>query len=208
MIASPETKPTSVVASKTNNLFPVFLKLEEMCVLVVGGGNVALEKLNAIYSNSPQAKLRLVAEKASKEVLSLASLFPSVEIQMRSFLPADFENVQLAIIAINDASTSKEIKLLANEKGILVNVADTPHLCDFYLGSIVQKGNLKLAISTNGKSPTIAKRLRETLSELLPDQLENVLQNMEQIRKHLKGDFAEKVKKLNEITGAISVSNK
>ena len=55
----------------------------------------------------------------------------------------------------------EEIKAMATEKGILVNVADTPDLCDFYLGSIVQKGNLKIAISTNGKSPTAAKRIKK-----------------------------------------------
>ena len=54
-------------------------------------------------------------------------------------------------------SFTKKIKQQANAAGLLVNVADTPDLCDFYLGSIVQKGNLKIAISTNGKSPTVAK---------------------------------------------------
>jgi uncharacterized membrane protein YfcA len=79
-------------------------------------------------------------------------------------------------------------------------VADTPDLCDFYLGSVVKKGNLKIAISTNGKSPTIAKRLKETFNEALPDELDQVLDNMQSIRKKLNGDFDYKVKKLNSIT--------
>jgi siroheme synthase-like protein len=93
---------------------------------------------------------------------------------------------------------------LANEKKLLVNVADTPELCDFYLGSIVQKGNLKIAISTNGKSPTIAKRIKEVLNETIPDEIESLLQNMQGIRNKMSGDFAEKVKQLDELTKKLS----
>jgi uncharacterized membrane protein YfcA len=81
-----------------------------------------------------------------------------------------------------------------------VNVADKPDLCDFYLGSIVKKGSLKIAISTNGKSPTIAKRLRETFTEVIPDEMDLVLDNMQHIRHQLTGDFNYKVKELNKIT--------
>jgi siroheme synthase-like protein len=93
-------------------------------------------------------------------------------------------------------------------KGKLINVADKPELCDFYLGSIVTKGNLKLAISTNGKSPTVAKRLKEVFHELLPDELEEVLDNLQQIRNKLKGDFANKVQQLNELTKVLISENK
>jgi uncharacterized membrane protein YfcA len=82
----------------------------------------------------------------------------------------------------------------------LVNIADKPDLCDFYLGSIVKKGSLKIAISTNGKSPTIAKRLRETFTETIPNEMDHVLDNMQNIRNQLKGDFNYKVKELNKIT--------
>jgi siroheme synthase (precorrin-2 oxidase/ferrochelatase) len=68
----------------------------------------------------------------------------------------------------------------------------------------VQKGNLKIAISTNGKSPTIAKRVKEFLNETLPDEIDDLLSNMQQIRNKMSGDFAEKVKQLNEITKKLS----
>ena len=83
----------------------------------------------------------------------------------------------------------EEIKARANEKGILVNVADTPDLCDFYLGSIVQKGNLKIAISTNGKSPTAAKRIKEVLHEALPGELDEVIENLHKVRKQTQWQF-------------------
>jgi siroheme synthase-like protein len=79
-------------------------------------------------------------------------------------------------------------------------VADTPALCDFYLGSIVQKGDLKIAISTNGKSPTLAKRIRAFLEDVIPADIQTSLEQLESLRKQLKGDFQEKIKQLNEIT--------
>ena len=83
-------------------------------------------------------------------------------------------------------------------------MADTPDLCDFYLGSIVRKGDLKIAISTNGRSPTLAKRLRETLQEALPDELDDVLQNLHTIRSGLKGDFSRKVRVMNRVTRTLA----
>ena len=74
---------------------------------------------------------------------------------------------------------------------------------DFYLSSVVQKGNLKIAISTNGKSPTLAKRIKEYLDEIIPDEIDDLLLNMNSIRKKLSGNFEEKVKKLNEITKSL-----
>jgi uncharacterized membrane protein YfcA len=79
-------------------------------------------------------------------------------------------------------------------------VADTPDLCDFYLGSIVQKGSLKIAISTNGLSPTIAKRMKEVINDMIPYEMENVLQNLSTLRQRMNGNFEEKVKQLNDLT--------
>jgi precorrin-2 dehydrogenase/sirohydrochlorin ferrochelatase len=91
----------------------------------------------------------------------------------------------------------------AKKAGIIANVADTPDLCDFYLGSIVQKGNLKIAISTNGKSPTMAKRLRQWFQEILPDQMDELLENLYTYRKTIKASFEEKVKHLDELTSSM-----
>jgi len=84
----------------------------------------------------------------------------------------------------------------------LINVADTPELCDFYLGSIVTKGDLKIAISTNGKSPTLSKRIREFFEAILPENIDELILNLHDYRNTLKGNFEEKVNKLNEITSS------
>ncbi|MEP6749475.1 MAG: TSUP family transporter [Bacteroidota bacterium] len=187
-----------------NHLFPVFLKMEELNVLLVGGGKVGLEKLNAILQNAPAASVWVVATEITPEIKLLATLNPGIVLEERPFQEDDLENKEVVIVAVNDKAVSKYVRLRAKERKLLVNVADTPELCDFYLGSIVQKGDLKIAISTNGKSPTIAKRMREQLNDLIPDEIDGVLENMHTIRQDMKGDFTEKVRKLDDLTKVLA----
>ena len=187
-----------------NPLFPVFLKLEGLQVLLVGAGKVGHEKLLALVSNAPAAQIEVVADEVSEAVYALARLHPFVRIRKKIFEADDLLGKNIVMVAVNDRKASAEIRRLAKEKNILANVADTPGQCDFYLGSIVQKGSLKIAISTNGQSPTMAKRIRELLQNTLPDELDELIGNLNSIRNHLSGDFAEKVKQLNQLTRSLS----
>ena len=195
----------SIAAHKEHNtLFPVFLKLETLNTLIVGGGNVALEKLTAVFHNCPEAKVKLVAKEIIPEVNQFI-IEKGISFEERPFQVQDIEGIDVAIIAINDKKASKEIHDVCVERKILTNVTDTPEYCDFYMGSIVQRGNLKIAISTNGKSPTIAKRIKDVLNETFPQEIDDVLNNMEKIRNTLAGDFSDKVKQLNDITSVLAV---
>jgi hypothetical protein len=140
-------------------------------------------------------------------VYTLAAAYSGVTVKQKAFAASDLDDANIALAATNDAELNDHIVTAAHERRLLVNIADKPDLCDFYLGSIVQKGDLKLAISTNGKSPTVAKRLRQVLDEALPDEIDTTLQQMSQLRASLNGDFTEKVKTLNEVT-AVLVSDK
>lgn len=188
------------VPAAANQLFPIFLKLDQLSVLIVGGGYVGMEKLGALLQNSPNANIKLVATVISDDIKALAKQYPTVALVEKAYEPADVDGANLVIAAVNDRVVSEQVSRDAKQKGILVNAADKPELCDFYLSSVVQKGSLKIAISTNGKSPTIAKRIKEVLNETLPAELDAVLDNMQNIRSKLSGDFTEKVKQLNEIT--------
>jgi siroheme synthase-like protein len=195
---------TKDLSSGGNCLFPVFLKLEELSLLVVGGGYVGMEKLSVIVQNAPKGKIKLVATKISDEIKDLVAGMNNVELIERAYQSSDIDGTDIVFAAVNDEMVSRQVSSDAKAKGKLVNAADKPSLCDFYLGSIVQKGNLKIAISTNGKSPTIAKRVKELLNETLPDEIDELLGNMQLIRNKMGGDFAEKVKQLNEITKKLS----
>ena len=190
-----------------NTLFPVFLKLQQLRLLIVGGGAVALEKLRAVLQQSPATEITLVARHISTEIRTLAETHDLLLLQEKAYEPADLYVADLVLVAVDDAATSAAISCDARAAGILVNVADQPDLCDFYLGSIVQKGNLKIAISTNGQSPTVAKRIKEVLQESLPDEMESLLQNMHRLRHRIKGDFSEKVRRLNQLTGSLVQRN-
>ncbi len=183
-----------------NKLFPVFLKLENLSTVIVGGGYVGTEKLNTILNNSPDAKVKIVAIDFCDKIIQLSKLYPNVSLVKKCYDATDINNVDIVIAAVNDISVSERVAVDAKAKGKLVNVADKPDLCDFYLSSIVQKGNLKIAVSTNGKSPTVAKRLKEVLNDALPEQLDDLLINISGLRDTLSGDFSEKVKQLNKLT--------
>ncbi|MDJ1492505.1 bifunctional precorrin-2 dehydrogenase/sirohydrochlorin ferrochelatase [Cytophagaceae bacterium DM2B3-1] len=186
-----------------NLLFPIFLKLEEMQLLIVGGGSVGLEKLSAVLKNSPATSITMVATWFGDETRELASEHTNVALIEKAFEPADLDGKDLVIGATGIRELSEQITKEAHKRRILVNIADTPDLCDFYLGSIVSKGDLKIAISTNGKSPTLAKRIREYLEEALPDTTQHLLDNLQNIRMQMKGDFQSKLQALNELTEKI-----
>jgi len=189
-----------------NMLFPVFLKLEQLKVVLVGAGAVGLEKLTALLANSPATHITVVAAEIHPDLVVLAEGYPAVTIHPKNYEADDLRDANVVIAAVNDIGLSSQIADDAHTLGLLVNVADKPDLCDFYLSSVVRKGDLKVAISTNGKSPTIAKRLREMMEEALPAELDQVLQNMQTIRNKIKGDFAKKVSVLNKVTESLSVN--
>jgi len=185
-----------------NELYPIFLKVNQLNVLIVGGGTVALEKLSFLLKSSPNAKVLVVSRDFDEALIELTNKF-DVSIVKASYNKTALKNKQLIIAATNNREVNKMIFEDAKAENILINVADTPELCDFYLGGIVTKGNIKIAISTNGKSPTLAKRLRQFFEEVIPENIDELAENLNGFRKTIQGDFKEKVNSLNELTKGI-----
>ena len=183
-----------------NELYPIFLKADQLHILIVGGGNVGLEKLSFLLKSSPNAKVSLVAPFIKEEVRTLAASHPTVILIEDSYAKEYLDKKHIVIAATDDQIVNLNIFLEAKQRNLLVNLADQPKYCDFYLGGIVTKGNVKIAISTNGKSPTTAKRLRQFFEQVIPDNINELVQNLHTYRKRLKGDFEQKVDTLNELT--------
>lgn len=183
-----------------NTLYPIFLKTASLRILIVGGGNVGTEKVSFLLKNSPSAQVTVLAKEVSEEIYALRSNHTQLTIIEKPFTPEDINGYQLCIAGTADTTLNLLVAQAAKKQKILVNVADTPELCDFYLGGVVTKGDLKIAISTNGKSPTLAKRLRQMFEEIIPDSMEQIINDLQQIRNQLKGDFEYKVKAMEEIT--------
>jgi siroheme synthase-like protein len=203
-----ENNTKLAVVAGDNQLFPVFLKLNTLKVLLVGAGNVGLEKLMSLLNNSPSCQITIVAEQISAEISTLAIENEFLTLRQKSFEAADLDEADLVIVATNNHPLNEVIRIEAKKRKLLVNFADKPALCDFYLGSVVKKGDLKVAISTNGKSPTIAKRIKEDLENSLPDEIDTAIQQLGMVRSTLSGNFADKVRKLNEITQVMITGDK
>ena len=182
-----------------NELYPVFLKVNQLEILIVGGGYVALEKMEFLFKSSPNAKVTLVAPFLRPETEKFIEN-KEVKVVKRKFRLWDLRKKNIVIATTDVPSINKRVQKACNRRGILVNVADTPKLCDFYMGGIVTKGNLKIGISTNGKSPTMAKRIRQFLEELLPEEIDDLLHTLREYRTTLKTDFEEKVIEMNKRT--------
>jgi len=187
-----------------NNLYPVFLKLSQLNVLIIGGGFVAEEKLHFLLKSSPDANVKMVATFFREGTTKLANENGVTTVE-KGYEPSDLNGHQIVIVATDNEQLNIDIYHQCKANNILVNVADNPPFCDFYMGGIVTKGNVKIAISTNGKSPTTAKRLRQFFEEVIPEKVDEMVINLDAYRKTLKGDFEQKMEKLNELTkGLIS----
>ena len=147
-------------------LFPVFINLENKRCLVVGGGKVAERKVENLLEYpvlidliSPQVTAKLHNWAKNNRVNWIS----------RSFQPTDIQDAFLVFVATDDQQINREVARLCQKEGILVNAVDDPAFCDFYVPSILRRNSLVLAISTEGKSPAYAKRLRQQMEETITD---------------------------------------
>lgn len=150
------------------SLLPIFLKLDNRPGLLVGAGNVALEKVGSLMTTG--VNLHVVAPKICAEIRQLAAE-GKLKITERAFDPADLEGNFVVIAATDDPAVNAQIYHLATARGILCNSVDDPPHCDFYFGSVVRRGELQIAISTAGESPAVAQRLRREIDQQLPSDL-------------------------------------
>ncbi|HEX3371841.1 MAG TPA: uroporphyrinogen-III C-methyltransferase, partial [Candidatus Acidoferrales bacterium] len=143
-------------------LFPIFVKLQGRLVVVVGGGDIAAGKIPALLQ--AQAGVRVIAPEINSPISAWAD---SGEIQWsaKEFAPEDLQEASLVIAATSIQAVNAAVFQAAEALGVLCNAVDDVANCHFYYGSIVQRGDLQIAISTNGKSPALAQRLRKELEQ-------------------------------------------
>ena len=164
----------------SSDLFPVFLKLEGRRVLIVGGGNVGLEKITSLSTSG--AHLRVVAPTAIDAVEKMsASRFLTWE--PRPFADDDVLEADLVIAATDRPEVNAAVHQAARRAGVWCNSADDPPNCDFYFPSIVRRGHLQIAISTAGESPALAQQLRREIDAALPADIGDSLSALGQLRR-------------------------
>jgi precorrin-2 dehydrogenase / sirohydrochlorin ferrochelatase len=144
------------------NLFPMFLKLEGRQCLVVGAGKVGEPKIAGLLETA--AHIRVVALDASPVVREWARS-GKIDLELRPFVADDLEGAFLAVVATNSRSLNERVYHEAQRRRVLCNVVDVPDLCDFFYPAVVRRGDLQIAVSTAGQSPSLAQKIRQQLEE-------------------------------------------
>jgi uroporphyrin-III C-methyltransferase/precorrin-2 dehydrogenase/sirohydrochlorin ferrochelatase len=165
------------------SLFPIFVKLQGRLVVVVGGGNIAAGKIPGLLQ--AQARVRVIAPQINPQVSAWADA-GEIEWLEKEFAPADLQDVALVIAATSIQAVNAAVFQAAEAAGILCNAVDDIANCHFYYGSIVQRGDLQIAISTNGKSPALAQRLRKELEQQYPVEYAAWLDSLGDAREKLR----------------------
>lgn len=143
-----------------SSLFPMFLKLENKRCLVVGAGKVGEPKIAGLLDTG--AHVHVVALEAAETVHGWAKA-GSITLELRAFVPEDLDGVFVAVIATASTSLNEFIYHEARRRGVLCNVVDVPEYCHFYYPAVVRRGDLQIAISTSGQSPSLAQKIRQQL---------------------------------------------
>jgi precorrin-2 dehydrogenase / sirohydrochlorin ferrochelatase len=174
-------------------LFPMFVKLEERNVLVVGAGTVGEPKIRGLLDTG--ANIRVVAIAASDAVHEWART-GQVALEERAFTPADLDGVFVTVVATSLREVNEHVFREAQQRGILCNVVDVPEQCDFFYPAVVRRGDLQIAISTSGQSPSLAQRLRQQLERQFGPGYANWVQELGETRRRvLASDLDQERKK-------------
>ena len=162
--------------------FPAFLKLDNCKILVVGGGNIAGEKIKRLLDFTEE--ITIIAPKISDSVKDIIDK-KNLELKQRSYNKGDIKNFFIVIVAVDDLSLQKEIYDECQKYNILCNSVDSVDYCNFIFPSYTKKGALTVAFSTSGVSPSIAKYLRQAIETIIPDSIVDFLEEMKQLRSSL-----------------------
>jgi precorrin-2 dehydrogenase len=182
-----ENKGLPIGERRMTKLFPIFLKLGGRRALVVGGGKMAALRVKQLIRAG--ASVTVIVPKAGPEIEGLAKT-DSMVLVRRGFERSDLSRRYFIVIAATDDSkVQRAVSEEAERRGILCNVVDKPEFCNFYMPAIVERGELKIAISTSGRSPSLAGKMRECLEQAIPENAADLTQTVGLLRSRLKSEI-------------------
>lgn len=160
------------------NRFPLCINLEDKRFLIVGYGRIAKRKLKAISEFT--SNIKIITKELTEEELG-----KGIEIVNKCFDEKDLEGMDFVITATGSREQDEVVVTSCKTKGIPVNAADDREECDFFLPGIIKRGDLVVSVSTSGKSPAYSRHLREQIEDVIPDNIEKVLDILGELRKTL-----------------------
>ena len=176
------------------SLFPMFVKLAGRQVLVVGAGQVGEQKISGLLETG--ARVRVVALDATATVRDWARQ-GKVELDLRAFANDDLHGAFLVVVATSSRTLNERIDGEAQRLGILCNVVDVPDLCDFFYPSVVRRGDLQIAVSTTGQSPSLAQKIRQQLEKQFGPGYATWVAELGETRKLILASDLDKERKLD-----------
>lgn len=168
-----------------SHLFPMFLKLSGRPCLVVGAGTIAEPKIASLVDSG--ARVKVVAPKATEQIQAWASK-GQIDWQPRPFRLSDIEDCFLVIAATSDIEVNDTVYRQAQTHHVLCNAVDDPERCDFYYPAVVRRGSLQIAVSTAGRSPALAQRLRRELEDQFGPEYADWLEKLGRDREDVRND--------------------
>lgn len=167
--------------------FPLFVSLEGLPCLVIGGGKVAFRKIKTIQEYGAEVTV------VSPEFCAEIERNPGLKLIRRKFEEKDLKDIKIVFAASSDADCNAEATRLCRDKKILINVADVADECDFFFPALVKRGEVVVGVSTGGKSPAIAAGVRKEIDRVLPEDLGAFTEEIGRLRKEIKdkGDSTE-----------------
>lgn len=160
------------------NRFPLCINLEDKRFLVVGYGRIAKRKLKAISEFT--SNIKIITKELTEEELG-----KGIEFVNKCFDEKDLEGVDFVITATGSREQDEAIVAACKSRGIPVNAADDRDECDFFLPGIIKRGDLVVSVSTSGKSPAYSRHLREQIEDIIPDNIEKILDILGKLRNTL-----------------------
>lgn len=164
--------------------FPVFIDIKQKKCLVVGGGKVALRKVETLLRYG--ACVHVVAEEICSEI---CEKLPPVQRREGHVTEEDIDGSSMVIAATNSRDTNHWISEICHEQNIPVNVIDDPKECSFIFPAVVKKGDISIGINTGGKSPILSQTIRKTIEKDIPDYYAALAEQLGDLRDYVKGHF-------------------
>jgi len=164
------------------SFFPSYFNLKDKKILLIGGGYIALEKLEKLVDFTEEIKV--ITKDVSDDFLKFANKY-NISIEQKPYKRGDIDSYDIVIVATNTVDLHKEIYKESRSSRILVNSVDNTAYCDFIFPSYIKQGDLTISISTSGASPAMAKRLRIYIEKLIPSNIGEFLKEMKSLRKSI-----------------------
>src|ERR1700731_74090 len=171
----------------------MFMKLSGKRCLVVGAGKVGEPKIGGLIDTG--ARIHVVAVAASDQVREWADA-GKIDLELRAFSSADLDGKFLAVVATASRNLNERVYLEAQQRGVLCNVVDVPDLCDFFYPAVVRRGDLQIAVSTAGQSPSLAQNIRQQLEKQFGPAYAAWVAELGETRKLILASDLEKERKL------------